>query len=196
MHIWIKENGKSPCTCMHLGMVCMTVLCDTLWLQAEFFITYVLTSWTGFPLEILQTGSLIFNFLKRHTVERKQQPLLDTVQSLPYYRTIPSILFFILLGLVYSIVNPLLLPFLLVYFILGYIVFRNQVFDKRMLSFHSFVSGINQQLSWFFIAFNLWLIFHCAFPNSYLFRCYLFMNQRMKREGSSGQKFTPALSLA
>ncbi|KAH9576159.1 hypothetical protein CY35_01G147600 [Sphagnum magellanicum] len=95
--------------------------------QAEFFITYVLTSWTGFPLEILQTGSLVFNFLKRHTVERKQQPLLDTVQSLPYYRTIPSILFFILLGLVYSIVNPLLLPFLLIYFILGYIVFRNQV---------------------------------------------------------------------
>jgi len=29
IHIWIKENGKSPCTCMHLVMVCMMVLCDT-----------------------------------------------------------------------------------------------------------------------------------------------------------------------
>ncbi|KAG0559254.1 hypothetical protein KC19_10G090800 [Ceratodon purpureus] len=95
--------------------------------QANFFITYIMTTgWAGMPLEILQSGSLILNFLKRHTVE-KNKPLLDQVLSLPYYRTLPTVLFFVLLGLVYSIVNPLILPFLLMYFLLGYIVFKNQV---------------------------------------------------------------------
>lgn len=85
------------------------------------------TGWAGMALEILQSGSLVLNFLKRHTVE-KNKPLLDNVLSLPYYRTLPTVLFFVLLGLVYSIINPLILPFLLIYFILGYLVFRNQVF--------------------------------------------------------------------
>ncbi|KAG0566868.1 hypothetical protein KC19_7G094000 [Ceratodon purpureus] len=95
--------------------------------QANFFITYVMTTgWAGMPLEILQSGSLVLNFLKRHTVD-KNKPLLDQVYSLPYYRTLPTVLFFVLLGLVYSIINPLILPFLLIYFILGYLVFRNQI---------------------------------------------------------------------
>ena len=103
------------------------ILCHNKRLQANFFITYIMTTgWAGLPLEILQTGALIFNFLKRHTVE-KSTPLLADVYSLPYYRTLPMVLLFTLFGLVYSIINPLLLPFLLVYFILGYIVFRNQV---------------------------------------------------------------------
>jgi len=81
------------------------------------------------PLEILQSGTLVLNFLKRHTVAEKHKPLVDNVLSLPYYRTLPTVLFFVLLGLVYSIINPLILPFLLIYFILGYVVYRNQVLD-------------------------------------------------------------------
>ena len=95
--------------------------------QANFFITYILTSaWAGFPLEILQFGTHVLNFMKRLMVDRTK-PLLSDVYSLPYYRHIPNVLMFILIGLTYSIITPLLLPFLLVYFILGYIVFRNQV---------------------------------------------------------------------
>lgn len=74
-------------------------------LQANFFITYIMTTgWAGMPLEILQSGSLVLNFLKRNTVEKKK-PLLDSVFSLPYFRTLPTVLFFVLLGLVYSIIN-------------------------------------------------------------------------------------------
>jgi hypothetical protein len=97
--------------------------------RASFFITYIMTTgWAGMPLEILQSGALVLNFLKRNTVE-KNKPLLDQVLSLPYYRTLPLVLFFVLLGLVYSIVSPLILPFLLIYFTLGYIVYRNQVLN-------------------------------------------------------------------
>jgi hypothetical protein len=55
------------------------------------------------------------------------RPLLTGVYSLPYYRQLPHVLLFVMVGLTYSIITPLLLPFLLVYFILGYIVFRNQI---------------------------------------------------------------------
>lgn len=47
--------------------------------------------------------------------------------SIPYHSEIPRILFFGLLGVTYFILAPLILPFLLVYFGLGYIIYRNQV---------------------------------------------------------------------
>jgi hypothetical protein len=46
---------------------------------------------------------------------------------LPYFRIIPFISLSILIGLVYAVVAPLLLPFLIVYFCLGYVVYINQV---------------------------------------------------------------------
>jgi len=95
--------------------------------KADFFITYILTTgWAGFPLEILQSGVLAFNFMTRMYVDI-HRPLLTGVYSLPYYRQLPHVLLFVMVGLTYSIITPLLLPFLLVYFILGYIVFRNQI---------------------------------------------------------------------
>lgn len=43
-----------------------------------------------------------------------------------YHREIPRILFFGLLGITYFFLAPLILPFLLVYFFLAYIIFKNQ----------------------------------------------------------------------
>lgn len=89
--------------------------------------TYIMTTgWAGFPLEILQFSVLALNYVKRLSVDRSR-PLLSDFWSLQYYRQVPNVLLFILVGITYSIITPLLLPFLLVYFILGYIVFRNQV---------------------------------------------------------------------
>ncbi|KAG6545847.1 hypothetical protein Mapa_012808 [Marchantia paleacea] len=96
--------------------------------QATFFMSYIMTTgWAGFPLEILQIGLLILNMLKRHTLkEDSNHPELE-LYSLPYYRVIPQLLLFILVGLVYAVIAPLLPPFLLVYFALGYVVFKNQI---------------------------------------------------------------------
>ncbi|KAG0585456.1 hypothetical protein M758_2G012200 [Ceratodon purpureus] len=95
--------------------------------KAYFFMTYIMTTgWAGFPLEILQFSVLLLNYSKRLMADRSR-PLLSDVWSMQYYRQVPNVLLFILLGLTYSIITPLLLPFLLVYFILGYIVFRNQI---------------------------------------------------------------------
>lgn len=89
--------------------------------------TYILTNGlSGFSLEILQPALLIWDAMKSHIWERgkNKKPCL---YSLPYYRTIPYISLCILIGMVYAVVSPLLLPFLVGYFLLGYIVFINQV---------------------------------------------------------------------
>lgn len=89
--------------------------------------TYILTNGlSGFSLEILQPGLLIWEVMKSHIWDRgnKARPYLS---SLPYYRTIPFVSLCILIGMVYAVVSPLLLPFLVGYFCLGYVVFVNQV---------------------------------------------------------------------
>ncbi|XP_019231011.1 PREDICTED: CSC1-like protein At3g54510 isoform X2 [Nicotiana attenuata] len=94
---------------------------------ADFFVTYILTNGlAGFSLEILQPGLLLWDTLKSYTWDhgKKKHPY---VYSLPYYRIIPFVALCMLIGIVYAVVSPLLLPFLVGYFLLGYVVFINQI---------------------------------------------------------------------
>ncbi|CAI9764741.1 unnamed protein product [Fraxinus pennsylvanica] len=105
--------------------------------QADFFMTYILTNGlSGFSLELLQPGLLILDMMKSHTWDRgkKKMPYL---YNLPYYRTIPFVSLCILIGMVYAVVSPLLLPFLVGYFFLGYIVFINQIQDVYITSYET-----------------------------------------------------------
>ncbi|XP_031260944.1 CSC1-like protein At3g54510 isoform X2 [Pistacia vera] len=97
--------------------------------QADFFMTYILADGlSGFSLEALQAGMLLLDFIKSHTFGRgkEKNPYL---YPLPYFRVIPLVSLSILIGLVYALVAPLLLPFLLGYFMLGYVVYINQIQD-------------------------------------------------------------------
>ncbi|KAG6421817.1 hypothetical protein SASPL_118374 [Salvia splendens] len=110
--------------------------------QADFFMTYILTNGlSGFSLEILQPGLLIWEVMRSHIWDRgrKTRPYLT---SLPYYRTIPFVSLCMLIGMVYAVVSPLLLPFLVGYFCLGYIVFINQAVKVYYMLFF-----VNDQLS-------------------------------------------------
>ncbi|KAL2491730.1 CSC1-like protein [Abeliophyllum distichum] len=105
--------------------------------QADFFMTYILTNGlSGFSLEILQPGLLIWDMMKSHTWDRgkKKRPYL---YSLPYFRTIPFVSLCILIGMVYAVVSPLLLPFLVGYFFLGYVVFINQIQDVYITTYET-----------------------------------------------------------
>ncbi|KAJ6396372.1 hypothetical protein OIU77_021410 [Salix suchowensis] len=96
--------------------------------QASFFISYVVTSgWTKLSSELFRLIPLVCSFWKR-LFSRKDGNEFE-VPSLPYYNDIPTILFFGLLGITYFFLAPLILPFLLVYFCLGYIIFRNQLLN-------------------------------------------------------------------
>eukprot|EP01018_Ginkgo_biloba_P037296 Gb_09904 [translate_table: standard] len=96
--------------------------------QATFFITYVLTSgWTGLSLELTRLFPLIVNFFRRHFSKSTEDA--DCAPSFPYHSDIPKVLLFGLLGFIYSPLAPLILPFILVYFSMGYIIYRNQVLN-------------------------------------------------------------------
>ncbi|KAI4382355.1 hypothetical protein MLD38_008329 [Melastoma candidum] len=60
----------------------------------------------------------------RHILRRKEEP--DNYYSFPYHIEVPKVLLFGLLGFTFSILAPLMLPFLLGYFLLAMLVYRNQ----------------------------------------------------------------------
>lgn len=93
--------------------------------QASFFIAYVVTSgWTGVSSELFRVIPFIFSLIRKPFVKSEDDDI--EVPSIPYHKEIPKILFFGLLGITYFFLAPLILPFLLVYLCLGYIIFRNQ----------------------------------------------------------------------
>ncbi|KAL6129638.1 hypothetical protein ACLB2K_072987 [Fragaria x ananassa] len=97
--------------------------------QADFFVTYILTDGlSGFSLEILQPGLLCWDAIKSCTYGRGKEKT-PFLYSLPYYRIIPTVSLSVLIGMVYAVVTPLLLPFLIGYFCLGYVVYINQIED-------------------------------------------------------------------
>ncbi|XP_019420245.1 PREDICTED: CSC1-like protein HYP1 isoform X2 [Lupinus angustifolius] len=112
------------------------VLAEAVPAQASFFIAYVVTSgWTNIAIELFQMIPLFYNYINQifygHTDDDFEAP------SIPYHSEIPRILFFGLLGITYFILSPLILPFLLVYFCLGYIIYRNQLLNVYVPKFQT-----------------------------------------------------------
>ncbi|XP_061369685.1 CSC1-like protein At1g69450 [Gastrolobium bilobum] len=93
--------------------------------QASFFITYVVTSgWTSISSELFRIIPFISSLIRRPFTSPNDE--FEEVPSIAYHRDIPRVLFFGLLGITYFFLAPLILPFLLAYFCLAYIIFRNQ----------------------------------------------------------------------
>ncbi|CAN1341215.1 CSC1-like protein RXW8 [Linum perenne] len=94
--------------------------------QASFFMTYVFTSgWAGLACELMQLFTFICNLFKKFIL-RNHQDTQFWLMSFPYHTEIPRVLLFALLGFTCSIMAPLILPFLLIYFFMAYLIYRNQ----------------------------------------------------------------------
>ncbi|MED6180298.1 hypothetical protein PIB30_008793 [Stylosanthes scabra] len=92
--------------------------------QASFFITYVVTSgWTSVSSELFRIIPLLGSLITRPFSSPEDE---FEVPSLPFHRDVPRVLFFGLLGITYFFLAPLILPFLLIYLCLAYIIYRNQ----------------------------------------------------------------------
>ncbi|XP_008230808.1 PREDICTED: CSC1-like protein HYP1 isoform X1 [Prunus mume] len=103
------------------------ILADAVPAQASFFIAYVVTSgWTSLLSSVLFRLSPLFCSIIKRPFSGKDSDELK-VPSIPYHSHIPKVLFFGLLGITYFFLAPLILPFLLVYCCLGYIIYRNQL---------------------------------------------------------------------
>ncbi|KAL9226087.1 hypothetical protein vseg_001937 [Gypsophila vaccaria] len=96
--------------------------------QASFFISYVVTSgWTSLSTELFKLTALVFSYIKRIFSGNKSDDLV--VPSVPYEKEVPRILSLGLLGITYFFLAPLILPFILIYFCMGYLIFRNQLLN-------------------------------------------------------------------
>ncbi|KAF9613792.1 hypothetical protein IFM89_011516 [Coptis chinensis] len=114
-----------------------TLLATAVPAQATFYITYVLTSgWASLSFEVIQLFALLCNLFSRFVLWNKEGPS-NFALSFPYHTEVTKLLLFGLLGLTCSILAPLILPFLLLYFLLGYIVYRNQFLNVYITKYES-----------------------------------------------------------
>ena len=104
-------------------------------LKATFFITYIMVDgWAGVAGEILRVKPLIIYHLKNWFLvktEKDREAAMDA-GSIGFNTGEPQIQLYILLGLVYAVVTPILLPFILVFFGFSYLVYRHQVKNCKM----------------------------------------------------------------
>ncbi|KAG7966478.1 hypothetical protein I3843_08G053800 [Carya illinoinensis] len=105
--------------------------------QASFFTTYVLTSgWASLSCEAMQFLALFCNLVKRFVLRIKDDSSNCTF-SFPYHTEVPRVLLFGFLGFTCSILAPLMLPFLLIYFSLAYLVYKNQILNVYVPKYES-----------------------------------------------------------
>ncbi|XP_071737356.1 calcium permeable stress-gated cation channel 1-like [Rutidosis leptorrhynchoides] len=101
-------------------------------MKATFFITYIMVDgWTGTAAQLLRLKRLIIYHLKNIFLvktERDRERAMNP-KSISFYTGEPQIQFYFLIGLVYAVVSPLLIPFILVFFGLAFVIYRHQVIN-------------------------------------------------------------------
>ncbi|KAE8679916.1 CSC1-like protein [Hibiscus syriacus] len=106
--------------------------------QATFFTTYVLTSgWASLSCEVIQLFPFLCNWFKKFIPRTQEEPCSSSALTFPHHTEIPRLLLFGLLGFTCSIMAPLILPFLLVYFFLSFLVYRNQILNVYVPEYES-----------------------------------------------------------
>ncbi|GAA0152779.1 hypothetical protein LIER_11174 [Lithospermum erythrorhizon] len=97
--------------------------------MANFFMTYVMTSgWASLSSELIQPFGLLYYYFYRYILGYKDDSSYGTL-TFPYHTEVPRVLLFGLLGFTCSVFAPLIVPFLLVYFFLANLVYRNQILN-------------------------------------------------------------------
>ncbi|XP_051216477.1 CSC1-like protein At4g02900 [Lolium perenne] len=101
-------------------------------MKATFFITYIMVDgWSGIAAEVLRLKPLVMFHIKNTFLVRTDQDRDQAMDpgSLDFGSNEPRIQLYFLLGLVYAVVTPILLPFIIVFFSLAYLVFRHQIIN-------------------------------------------------------------------
>ncbi|KAG2390268.1 CSC1-like protein [Vigna angularis] len=91
----------------------------------------VFTSVTDLPAQLAKAVP------SQRFILRLKEDALDSSISFPYHTEVPRVLLFGFLGFTCSILAPLMLPFLLFYFFLAYLVYRNQIINVYITKYDS-----------------------------------------------------------
>ncbi|PSS01369.1 CSC1-like protein [Actinidia chinensis var. chinensis] len=101
-------------------------------MKATFFMTYIMVDgWAGIASEILRLKPLVIFHLKNMFLvktERDREKAMNP-GSVDFPETLPSLQLYFLLGIVYAVVTPILLPFILIFFAFAYLVYRHQIIN-------------------------------------------------------------------
>ncbi|KAJ4844207.1 CSC1-like protein erd4 [Turnera subulata] len=117
------------------------VLANSLPGSATFFLTFVaLKFFVGYGLELSRIVPLIIYHLKRKYLCKTEAELKEAWSpgDLGYATRIPNDMLVITISLCYSVIAPLILPFGVLYFGLGWLVLRNQALKVYVPSFESY----------------------------------------------------------
>ncbi|CAM0905200.1 unnamed protein product [Alopecurus aequalis] len=109
-------------------------------MKATFFMTYIMVDgWSGIAAEVLRLKPLVMFHIKNTFLVRTDQDREQAMDpgSLDFGSTEPRIQLYFLLGLVYAAVAPILLPFIIVFFSLAYLVFRHQIINVYTQQYES-----------------------------------------------------------
>ncbi|KAL0327742.1 UNVERIFIED_CONTAM: CSC1-like protein [Sesamum angustifolium] len=101
-------------------------------MKATFFITYIMVDgWAGIASEILRLKPLVIFHLKNMFIVKTERDLEKAMnaKSVDFPEALPSLQLYFLLGIVYMVVTPVLLPFILVFFAFAHFVYRHQVIN-------------------------------------------------------------------
>ncbi|XP_057460956.1 CSC1-like protein At4g02900 [Actinidia eriantha] len=101
-------------------------------MKATFFITYIMVDgWAGIAAEIVRLVPLVMFHLKNTFLVKTDQDREQAMDpgSFDFATSEPRKQLYFLLGLVYSVITPILLPFILVFFAFSYMVFRHQIIN-------------------------------------------------------------------
>ncbi|KAL8088053.1 CSC1-like protein At3g21620 [Apium graveolens] len=109
-------------------------------MKATFFITYIMVDgWAGVAGEILRLKPLIMYHLKNFFLVKTEKDRKEAMDpgSIDFYTGEPQIQLYFLLGLVYAVVSPILLPFIVVFFGLAFLVYRHQIINVYSQKYES-----------------------------------------------------------
>lgn len=107
--------------------------------------------WAGIASEILRLKPLVIFHLKNMFLvktERDRDRAMDP-GSVDFPETLPSLQLYFLLGLVYAVVTPILLPFIIIFFLFAFLVYRHQiinVYNQRYESVAAFWPHVHTRI--------------------------------------------------
>lgn len=126
----IQNNPKST----------ITILGNSLPGSATFFITFVaLRFFVGYGLELSRIVPLIIFHLKKRYLCKTEAELKEAWApgDLAYSTRVPSDMLIVTIVLCYSVIAPIIIPFGVIYFGLGWVLLRNQVLKVYVPSYES-----------------------------------------------------------
>ncbi|KAH9308363.1 hypothetical protein KI387_036274, partial [Taxus chinensis] len=129
----IKKIQKDPSSVI-------TILASSLPKTASFFISFVaLKNFVGYGLELSRLVPLVIYHIKRRFLCKTEAEVQEAWApgAFGYATRVPNDMLVITIALSYAVIAPMIIPFAILYFFVGWIVLRNQALNVYVPSYES-----------------------------------------------------------